>query len=66
MWTNRSVQMKIIKDAPEPTPEPIKPSVKYDEILETVLIGTAAIVGGYILADTVRQVAIHAAKTYMK
>jgi hypothetical protein len=61
MFKNRAFQVKLVKDKdskksidPTPAPNPID----YEKIGKDVAFGVGALVGGYVVLDTLRQVTI--------
>lgn len=64
MFKNKVIQMKVVKEDVSTVEEGTyrrAPSAIVNDALEILFFGTAAIVGGYVLADTFRQVAIFTA-----
>lgn len=73
MFKNRAFVVKIVNDADIADAQDALPPVSAPEYMsiarETVSeVGGYAIVivGGYMIADTLRQIAVHTAKTYIK
>lgn len=70
MFKNRSLHVKVVKDGPaaeegEPLTAEAASKIVLD-LAEVAFFGTAAIVAGYVAADTIRQVIIITAKAKIK
>lgn len=68
-FKGKAVMVKVVPEEPVVVvPRNPDESVKkiMDDALDTVLIGTGAIIGGYVAADTLRKVIIHIVKVKVR
>lgn len=66
MFKNKAFQVKVVDADIHDKPDEAATQIDPNEIINNVSIRIAALIGVYMASDSIRQIAVHAAKTNIK